>query len=122
METATYILKGTVIRGSGRGKSLGFPTANISLTKHIPQGIYRSKFILGEKEYSAITYIGAASTFGENEIRAETHILNFKDNIYNKVVVIELFEKIREPKKFDSSADLENQIKEDIRLAESYFK
>src|SRR5690242_18731678 len=94
-----YAFWGKIKKGKQRGKSLGFPTANIALHKQIPEGIYASTVIVQNKKYIAATFIGSAKTFGEKEYQAECYILDFNQNIYNKWVSIRLLKKIRENKK-----------------------
>ena len=79
---------GTVIKGSGRGKELGFPTANLNLHHEIrpPSGAYATKAFFDGKEYKAITNIGTRPTFEENtyddEPVVEAHIIDFNESIY----------------------------------------
>ncbi len=113
---------GKVRAGKKRGKSLGFPTANISLHKKIPEGIYISEIKLNKKIYSALTFIGEAKTFGETDYLAETYILGFDQVIYNKWISIKLLKKIRGNKHFDSAEELVNQMKQDEAVAREYFK
>ena len=118
--TLPHLIKGKVVYGRGRGKLLGFPTANIGVGKATPEGVFRATVLWEEKEFPAITFVGASQTFNEKTVKAETHIFDFKDNIYNQTITVVLFEKIREPKKFVSKTDLINQIRKDIQQAKSY--
>lgn len=123
---------GKVRTYSKRGRKLGFPTANISLHKNIPEGIYISTTKLGGKEYKqslkklrffkSITFIGAAKTFGEKKFHAETYILDFGKNIYGKWVSIKLIKKIRINKKFNSAQELIEQMKKDEKETRKYFQ
>lgn len=126
-----YKLWGKVRTHNKRGKKLGFPTANISLHKNIPEGIYISKIRVGGKRYKqslkklrffkSVTFIGVAKTFSEKKSSAETYILDFRQNIYGKWISVELIKKIRENKKFNSVDELIKQMKEDEKDARKYF-
>ena len=113
---------GKVRKENQRGKKLGFPTANVNLSRDIPQGIYVSKTKVEEKIHPSLTFIGKVKTFNEQNIQAETYILDFKKDIYGKWISVDLLKKIRENKKFNSAADLVAQMKKDEQNAREYFK
>ncbi len=116
-----YKLWGKVRKNKQRGKKLGFPTANINLTKNIPEGIYISQAKVGTSIYPALTFIGIAKTFNEKSFQAETYILNFKQNIYGKWISIKLLKKIRNNQRFNSTEELIAQMKKDEVVARRYF-
>lgn len=116
-----YNFWGKVRKHNQRGKELGFPTANINLRKKIPEGIYISKLKLGKSFFNALTFIGTAKTFDEKRFLMETHILDFKENIYGKWISVELLKKIRGNKKFNSAEELVEQMKKDEKEARKYF-
>lgn len=118
----TEIIKGKVIRGKGRGRKLGFPTANFKIYKEISQGVYISVAKLRERPYNSLTFIGNAKTFDEKEIRAETYILDFNKNIYGKFLTIRLIKKLRGNKKFKEVDELIKQMDKDLETAKEYFK
>jgi len=118
-------ISGLVIKGSKRGKSLGFPTANVSYETDIlpPQGVYVVKALLGKKEYPAIANIGTRPSF-ENQIlklHLEVHILDFSKNIYGQRLEVEFLKKIRNEKRFTTPQDLIQQIKKDETYARRFF-
>ncbi len=115
-----YKFWGKVRTHSKRGKKLGFPTANINLSKKIPEGIYISKTEFSGKEYKSLTFIGAAKTFNEKNYKAEIYILDFNQNIYGKWVSVEILKKLRENKKFKSADELIAQMKKDEVLTRQY--
>jgi len=112
---------GKVIVGKKRGKSLGFPTANVHLEIIIPEGIYISKTMWDNKKYRSVTFIGRAETFGETYYQAETYLLEFDHDLYGKTIKIELLSKIRESHKFDSWETLVSQMKDDVNKTREYF-
>lgn len=129
-----FIIKGEVIKGNKRGKSLGFPTANVKLSQEIPEGIYISivfmcfagkqsvNEIVKLEGFKALTFIGAAKTFGEKEIKAETYILNFDQNLYGHKLEIRLLKKIRANQEFANERELIKQMKKDLEKTKKYFK
>ena len=112
---------GKVKKANLRGKKLGYPTANINLTKNIAEWIYVSKTRVDNGYYPSLTFIGAAKTFGEKKFQAETYILDFSRNLYDKWITVELLQKIRENKKFKSAKELVEQMKEDEKRARDFF-
>ena len=112
---AKLVLSGIVKKGRQKGKALGFPTANISLNKKIPQGIYVSLTNYNGTIYPSLSYIG-------NEQVLETYILDFNENLYGKKITVELRNQLRNSQRFDSTADLTAAIKEDEKKARKYFK
>lgn len=119
---ARYSVKGVVIEGRSRGKTLGFPTANIKLAKEIPEGIYASKVIINSDEFLAAAFVGIAKTFNETNYQLEVYILDFNQDIYDKEVKIKLYNKIRENRKFQTAEELVTQMKKDVELVKEYFK
>ncbi len=117
-----YKFWGKIRKVNLRGRKLGFPTANINLTKNILEGIYISLAKIGNSIYPSLTFIGKAKTFNEKKFQAETYILNFKQDIYGKWISIRLIKKIRSNKKFNSAEELIKQMKKDGEEAKRYFQ
>ncbi|EKD84750.1 MAG: Riboflavin biosynthesis protein RibF [uncultured bacterium] len=113
---------GKVRKHNQRGKKLGFPTANVNLRKKIPEGIYISQTKIGQNLFPSLTFIGIARTFEEKNFRAETYILDFEKNIYDKWISVKLIKKIRDNKKFSSIPELIAQMEKDEQVARKYFK
>jgi riboflavin kinase/FMN adenylyltransferase len=118
-----YAITGKVIKGRSRGKELGFPTANILPENDIiPQGVYITTASLDHKHYPSVTNIGINPTFNPTGIQVETHLIDFKGDIYSKKIDLQFIQKIRSEKKFDSSRELSIQIEKDIKTAKAFFK
>lgn len=117
-----FTIKGVVIAGNKRGRALGFPTANINIKKGFLEGIYLSETDIDKKLYPSLTFIGEAKTFAQTEYLSETYILDFQQDIYNKIITVKISKKIRENKKFDSIEELVIQMKEDEKVARKYFQ
>ncbi len=112
---------GKVKKGHGRGKGLGFPSANVNIHRKIPEGIYISEAKIRGKIHPALTFIGAAKTFNETKYHSETCILVFSGNLYNSWVTVKLLKKIRDNKKFEKVSDLIKEMKNDEKIARKYF-
>ena len=114
-------LRGKVKKGESRGKDLGFPTANIDVSKNLDEGIYISSVKVKNKSHGALTFIGKAITFNETNLQAETYVLDFNQDIYDNWISVTLILKIRENKKFDKIEELIKEMKNDERIAREYF-
>jgi riboflavin kinase / FMN adenylyltransferase len=114
-----HFLSGSVEHGRERGRTIGFPTANIrSRTECLPaDGVYATRIVLEEGSYPSITNIGMRPTFGEPERTIETHIFNFNRDIYGRKVKLEIAERIRPERKFESAQALAAQISTDLQRA-----
>ncbi len=121
-----YTLQGKVVQGDGRGKNLGFPTANIrpyNRYKLIPQpGIYTSRLSVGERVYDAVTYIGYRPTFRLSQKVVEVHVLDFDGQLYGQDVNILFLNFVRGDQQFDSTKSLIEQIKQDIQDSRTLLK
>ncbi len=119
-----FSFKGKVVKGSLRGKIIGFPTANIlpDYKIEIGEGVYAGYVFYKGKFYKAAINIGAPVTFGEKEKRIEVHIIEFKEKIYGETLEIFLLEKIRDIETFPSKEELIETIKKDINyIKTSHF-
>ena len=114
-------ISGRVISGKGRGrKLLNFATANIETLpdKILPvDGVYLVEIKIDNKKYYGLMNIGVKPTFRETERTIEVHIINFNKKIYNKKVVVNILQKIREEKYFNHPDLLKKQIEDDISTA-----
>ena len=120
----SYTLSGKVISGSGRGKSLGFPTANIDAgSKLIPKfGVYLARIHIGEKSYNGLANIGHKPTFGGSLPGVEAYIFNFQSDLYRQFLKIELMKRLRNEISFPNNGCLIQQIKQDVKEAKRVFE
>jgi riboflavin kinase/FMN adenylyltransferase len=114
-------ISGTVMANKGRGRRLGYPTANIPAPARIPEGLYAGYTHLDDKKLPSLIFIGASVTFGETDAKAEIHVLDFSDDLYGKTVSATLEEKLRDNIRFDTKDALIAQMKRDERSARAYF-
>jgi len=118
-----YSINGIVTRGDRIGTRLGFPTINMENDNCLlPHGVYISKVLLNGKLLQAATYVGVNPTFNRGQIKIETHILDFNDDIYNRKVEIRFKKFLRNERKFISEEELISQINEDIESIKFDFK
>jgi len=112
-----FMLTGEVVHGDGLGKKINFPTANIKIPetyKIIPKnGVYLVRAIINSERYFGMMNIGVRPTIGGEKKSLEIHFFNFKDNIYNKTISVEIICKIRDEEKFSSIDELKIQLKKD---------
>jgi riboflavin kinase / FMN adenylyltransferase len=114
-----HFLRGPVVHGRERGRTIGFPTANIqSRTECLPpDGVYATRVVMEDGSYPSITNIGMRPTFGEPERSIEAHIFDFNRDIYDREVKLEIAERIRPERKFESAQALAAQIASDLQRA-----
>jgi len=105
-----------VVRGEGRGRGLGYPTANLDKTElDIPHGVYAVEVGVRGKKYSGLMHFGIKEVFNEGA-SLEVLIKDFSEDIYGQNIDVKVIRKIREVKKFDNSNLLVEQIKKDFSL------
>ncbi len=114
-----HFLSGQVVRGRERGRTIGYPTANLaSETECIPpDGVYAARVILGDGAYPSIANIGMRPTFSESARSIEAHIFDFTRDIYGTRIKLEPIERIRPERKFDNADALKAQIALDLSKA-----
>lgn len=121
-----HFMSGRVIKGEGRGRLIGFPTANLGYSKDLiipAKGVYISQVMIKNMIYNSVTNIGNNPTFNTGyEIHVESHLLDFSHDIYGEEIKVQFIKKIRDEKKFGSVNDLVSQIGKDVETAKEYFK
>ncbi|WP_321493065.1 bifunctional riboflavin kinase/FAD synthetase [uncultured Desulfobacter sp.] len=120
-----YQIRGKVIGGRKRGGSqLGFPTANIKLHDELcPKfGVYAVKVETIHGKFNGVANIGFSPTFGDQIFTIEVHILDFKEDIYNSRIRVNMVKRLRDEIKFSSIGQLSDQIRKDIEKAKEILK
>jgi riboflavin kinase/FMN adenylyltransferase len=110
-------LRALVVAGDARGKTLGFPTANLDIAKDrlIPgDGVYATWAHVGDKKYMAATNVGVRPTFGENQRIVEAFILDFDGDLYGSEITVEFVERLRDELRFESAEALVVQMHRDV--------
>jgi riboflavin kinase/FMN adenylyltransferase len=122
MEQVLFSFAGNVIAHKGRGKTLGYPTANIALSNDLPEGIYIGYTIYNTIRYPSLIFIGAPLTFKEKDKKAEIFLLDFDQDIYGEYIEAEVVKKIRDNRRFDTPEELVMRMNLDLQEAREYFK
>lgn len=116
-----YTLTGVVVKGDQRGRTIGFPTANLSIDERmlVPKfGVYAAYALVGEECFSSVVNIGIRPTFDSTELRIEAHLLDFPDrSLYGDIITLKFIEYIREELRFDGLDALMTQIQKDSETA-----
>ncbi|WP_143824677.1 bifunctional riboflavin kinase/FAD synthetase [Natranaerobius trueperi] len=122
MLSSPYSIRGQVMKGDGRGRNLGFPTANIEIPveKVIPKkGVYLVRVNFEDATSWGICNVGNKPTFDGKNVVAETYIFDCQRDLYNLEIEVEFFNFIREEKKFHSAQSLTHQLNKDLNYARS---
>ena len=116
-----YSLLGKVVEGDKRGRTIGFPTANLDPddpNKLIPaDGVYATRAWVDKVPYSSMTNIGIRPTVDGKSHKIETHIIDFEGDLYGKIIRLEFISPIREEIKFSGLAELKEQLVHDQEMA-----
>jgi len=121
---ATYRVAGTVVRGAERGRTIGFPTANLEgIRTVLPRdGVYAGRALVsstgsGGSWFAAGINIGGNPTFADQERKVEVHLADYSGNLYGCRLVVELAERLRDTVRFDGIEKLKTQLAIDIDRA-----
>jgi riboflavin kinase/FMN adenylyltransferase len=114
-----YSIRGEVVRGAGRGRTLGFPTANVKTERPLglPVGVYVCRLLVGASQHQAVVNVGYRPTFGETDLSVEAHVLDFAGDLYDQKVTLTFLRRLREERKFPSVDALKEQIAIDVAAA-----
>jgi len=115
-----FSLEGRVVEGDQRGRTLGFPTANIKMQPEqaMPKdGIYATVARRGRQKMNSVTNIGVRPTFDGIKRLVETYIFDFDGDLYDKKLTIELVARLRDEMKFGSAEELKKQMAKDVQQA-----
>src|SRR5207245_9941332 len=101
-----------VVRGAGRGRTLGFPTANVRTARPLllPAGVYACQADVESAHYQAVINVGVRPTFGETELAVEAHLLDFTGDLYGRRVRLTFLRRLRAERSFSTSEALPSQI------------
>lgn len=114
-----YAVGGRVVKGAGRGRTLGFPTANVQPDRPllVPHGVYACRMVIAGTPRPAVVNIGTRPTFGETTTAVEAHVLDFAGDLYGDPVRVEFVGHLREERRFPNPDALARQIADDIAAA-----
>ncbi len=119
-----YFFEGVVVRGDGRGKLMGFPTANLRVDGDVlvSDGVYVTEAILAGATVPGMTHVGRRPTFGLEERTVETHLFDFDRDLYEARIGIHFHHRIRGTVKFSSAEALQEQLRLDREVAQAYLR
>ncbi len=122
-----YQIQGTVVRGSGKGAELGFPTANLDPENELipANGVYATLAHLNGNTYPSVTNVGVRPTLHERPQGSpvvEPHLLDFKENIYGSSMKLDFCFRLRAEKKFTGVDELKKQIGRDVEATRKYLR
>lgn len=119
-----FSLRGPVVRGAERGRTIGFPTANIAVApdRQLPPfGVYVTRALIGGEAYPSVTNIGLRPTFEEQLPTVEVYLLDYAGDLYGREMQIEVLKRTRPEMKFSGVEALKEQIASDVASARTYF-
>ncbi len=122
-----FFLSGSVVRGKGLGRHLGFPTANLKYingNKVLPKnGVYITVGEVNNKLCPSVSNVGFNPTFeSDNKIKVEVHFLDVDVGLYGEFMRLYFVERLRDERKFESAEDLKAAVSNDIEKSKEYFK
>ncbi|MDQ3489127.1 MAG: bifunctional riboflavin kinase/FAD synthetase [Acidobacteriota bacterium] len=120
-----YFLDGTIVRGAGRGRSIGVPTANLATPNDLvpPTGVYATLASVDGVVLPAVTNIGMRPTFGDVDAPViETHVLDAERDLYDRPLRLLFVQRLRDERQFPDVDALRAQIEADIRSARRLFR
>jgi riboflavin kinase/FMN adenylyltransferase len=119
-----YFIDGTVMRGDQRGRTLGFPTANLCTENELlpPHGVYATTARVGEIVHASVTNIGTRPTVDQSgRTVVETHVFDLDKDLYDSIIRVGFVQRLRDERAFASVDLLRAQIDDDCRRARVLF-
>ncbi len=120
-----YDIRGTVVHGKHMGRKLGFPTINLKTTYEMSvlrPGVYITETVIDDKVFPSVTNVGFNPTFNQKDFNIETYILDFDQDLYDRVLDVMFIRFISPEVKFNSLDELISKIDNDVRIARAYFE
>lgn len=118
-----FALRGQVVPGDGRGRTIGIPTANVDAPSEMAQpgrGVYAVWVTIDGERRRGVANVGVRPTFGgKDDVVVEVHVLDFEKDLYGRVIEVAFVDRIRNEKRFHGIVDLVDQIGLDIATARS---
>ena len=111
-----YRIRGSVVRGAGRGATIGFPTANVEPVDMAtpPLGVYAGRARTDDDEFPAAINIGPNPTFGEDRVKFEVHLIGYNQSLYGQVLRVDFLDRLRDIRSFENVAALQKQLACDL--------
>jgi riboflavin kinase/FMN adenylyltransferase len=118
-----YRLRGEVVGGARRGQAIGFPTANLARIETLlpGDGVYAGVARIEDRSFAAALNVGPNPTFAESNRKVEVHLIDFTGELYGNWLAVDLLQRIRETRRFESQEELVRQITLDVAAARVLF-
>ncbi|MEQ9412088.1 MAG: riboflavin biosynthesis protein RibF [Fuerstiella sp.] len=119
-----YTISGLVEKGSARGRTIGFPTANLSAFECLlpADGVYAARCCLDGRDYAAALNIGANPTFREGSRKVECHIAGFSGDLYGRRLNVDILRRLRKLRRFEGEQALKEAIERDVSMCRDIFR
>lgn len=119
-----FDLVGTVARGLGRGRTIGFPTANLEAENEVrpANGVYATRVFSGSRVWGGATNIGRKPTFGDENLTIEVHLFDFSGDLYGAPLALEFLERLRGEQRYASAQELVEAIARDCAEAKAVLQ
>ncbi|BDX05692.1 bifunctional riboflavin kinase/FAD synthetase [Planctobacterium marinum] len=119
-----FSISGKVVHGAKKGRTIGFPTANLLLKRHRSpvQGVYAVTVHIGEQQFLGVANVGNRPTVDGEKPQLEVHIFDFDQHLYGQFIEVDLHHKIRQERKFASFEELKLQIQRDAKQAREWLQ
>lgn len=120
-----HILTGEVVEGRKIGRTIGIPTANLTVPNEVVQlrhGVYACKARVEGKIFLAVTNVGNRPTVGGHRVTVEPWLLDFNGDLYGKALILEFYSFLRSERKFDSLEDLKAEIQKNAQQTRDFFR
>nr|WP_136250162.1 bifunctional riboflavin kinase/FAD synthetase [Ningiella ruwaisensis] len=116
-----YSISGKVVHGEKNGRTIGFPTANILLKRHKAplHGVFAVHVSIDGEQYRGVANLGNRPTLSGSRLQLETHIFDFRGDLYGKRLKVEFIDKLRNESRFENFAALKQQISRDAERAKA---
>lgn len=116
MMDAPHRITAPVVHGEARGRTIGFPTANLSPINVVipPAGVYAGRTTIDGQTHAVAIHIGPNLTFGGAQSKFEVHVLDFKGDLYQRELAVDVCSRVRDISRFDSTEELKRQLSVDM--------
>ena len=114
-----YRLHGVTAVGQRRGRTLGFPTANLEPLQNLPpgNGVYAVRVRVGEETWPGAANVGPNPTFGEDARKVEVHLIGYQGDLYGRPLAVDFVRRLRDTRPFRGADDLVEQLRRDVQQA-----
>jgi riboflavin kinase/FMN adenylyltransferase len=119
-----FALTGKILRGTGRGASVVFPTLNLVPEQELlpKTGVYATETLVGARVYRSATNVGVRPTFDAGALSVESHLFDFSENLVSGGIEVRFWERLRDERKFGGPEELRRQVAADLEQTREFFQ